>query len=50
LAISYAVDTDTVGCMAGGNAVAVYGGILQEKKEVTLKRIPEQFVDILSVI
>ena len=50
LAISSGGDTDTVACMAGGIAAAFYGGIPQQIKEETLKRIPEEFIDILNMI
>ena len=50
LAISSGGDTDTVACMAGGIAAAFYGGIPQQIKEETLKRIPEEFKDILNMI
>ena len=50
LAISSGGDTDTVACMAGGIAVAFYGGIPQHIKKETLKRIPEEFIAILNMI
>jgi len=50
MAISEGGDTDTVACMAGGIAAAYYGGIPQHIKEETLKRIPEEFKDILNMI
>lgn len=50
LAISSGGDTDTVACMAGGIAAAFYVVIPQQIKEETLKRIPEEFKDILNMI
>jgi hypothetical protein len=36
--------------MAGGIAVAFYGSTPQDIKEETLKRIPEEFINILNMI
>jgi len=46
LAISFGGDTDTNACIVGGMAEAFYG-ISDELKEQALKKLPQQFVEVL---
>ena len=50
MAISYVVDTGTVGCMASGIAAAYYGEVPKKIKIEAIKRLPEDFISILNKV
>ena len=48
LAVSLGGDTDTMGAIAGSIAEAYYGGVPETIREEVLKRLPEEFADLLQ--
>jgi len=48
LAISLGGDADTLACIAGGIAQAVYGGVPQEIRERVLGYLPDEFKEIIT--
>lgn len=47
LAVSLGGDADTMGAIAGGIAEAYYGGVPATIKEEVLKRLPDEFVEVM---
>lgn len=47
-AVSLGGDSDTLACMAGAVAEAFYGGVPDHIAQETLKRIPDQFIEVLE--
>lgn len=48
LTISLGGDADTMGAITGGIAEAYYGGVPEHIKQEVLKRLPDEFVDVMS--
>ena len=48
LTISLGGDADTMGAITGGIAEAYYGGVPEHIKQKVLKRLPDEFVDVMS--
>lgn len=48
LAVSLGGDADTMGAMAGGIAEAFYGDISNDIRKNVVKRLPEEFVEIME--
>lgn len=48
LAVSLGGDTDTMAAIAGSIAEAYYGGVPETIREEALKRLPEEFADLLQ--
>ena len=48
LAVSLGGDADTMGAITGGIAEAYYGGVPQHIRKEVLKRLPNDFVDVLQ--
>ncbi|MBQ6799516.1 MAG: DUF1810 family protein [Bacteroidaceae bacterium] len=48
LAISLGGDADTMGAITGGIAEAFYGGVPEHIRKEVLKRLPEEFVEVMK--
>ena len=48
LAVSLGGDADTMGSITGGIAEAFYGGVPEHIKKEVLKRLPNEFIDVMS--
>lgn len=48
LAVSLGGDADTMGAIAGGIAEAYYGGVPGHIKKEVLKRLPNEFIDVMQ--
>lgn len=48
LSISLGGDADTMGAITGGIAEAFYGGVPEHISREVLKRLPEQFIDVMQ--
>lgn len=49
LAVSLGGDADTMGAIAGSIAEAYYGGVPEPIRQETLKRIPDEFTEVLKL-
>ena len=49
LAVSLGGDADTMGAIAGSIAEAYYGGVPEPIRQETLKRIPDEFTEVLRL-
>ena len=48
LAVSLGGDADTMGAITGGIAEAYYGGVPEHIRKEVLKRLPNEFIDVMS--
>ena len=48
LAVSLGGDADTMGAITGGIAEAFYGGVPEHIRKEVLKRLPNEFIDVMS--
>lgn len=48
LAVSLGGDADTMGAITGGIAEAYYGGVPEHISKEVLKRLPNEFIDVMS--
>ena len=48
LAVSLGGDADTMGAITGGIAEAFYGGVPEHIKTEVVKRLPDEFVQIMT--
>ena len=48
LAVSLGGDADTMGAITGGIAEAYYGGVPEYIRKEVLKRLPNEFIDVMS--
>ena len=48
LTVSLGGDSDTMGAITGAIAEAYYGGVPEDIKQEVLKRLPDEFVDVMS--
>ena len=48
LAVSLGGDADTMGAITGGIAEAFYGGVPEHIRKEVLKRLPNEFVDVMT--
>lgn len=48
LAVSLGGDADTMGAITGGIAEAYYGGVPEHISKEVLKRLPNEFIDVMQ--
>lgn len=48
LAVSLGGDADTMGAITGGISEAYYGGVPEHIKKEVLKRLPNEFIDVMQ--
>lgn len=48
LAVSLGGDADTMGVITGGIAEAYYGGVPEHISKEVLKRLPNEFIDVMQ--
>ena len=48
LTVSLGGDADTMGAITGGIAEAFYGGVPEHIRKEVLKRLPNEFIDVMS--
>lgn len=48
LAVSLGGDADTMGAITGGIAEAFYGGVPEHIRKEVLKRLPNEFIDVMQ--
>ena len=48
LAVSLGSDVDTMGAITGGIAEAYYGGVTEHIRKEVLKRLPNEFIDVMQ--
>ena len=48
LAVSLGGDADTMGAITGGIAEAYYGGVPEHIREEVLKRLPDEFIEVMQ--
>ena len=48
LSVSLGGDSDTMGAITGAIAEAYYGGVPEHIKQEVLKRLPDEFIDVMS--
>ena len=48
LAVSLGGDADTMGAITGGIAEAYYGGVTEHIRKEVLKRLPNEFIEVMQ--
>ena len=48
LAVSLGGDADTMGAITGGIAEAYYGGVPEHIRKEVLKRLPNEFINVMQ--
>lgn len=48
LAVSLGGDADTMGAITGGIAEVYYGGVPEHIRKEVLKRLPNEFIDVMQ--